>query len=343
MKSVILPLTLICSISHAGLTDTKVTEKAYASVYADQLIKQFDNELDKRLKLNQDESILSSHLYSKILGVRSYIEDREDYEGKELSLLSITNTKLYNKIVKEINSQAIQIKLEREQVIKSEGSVLFPSVTTAGNLTGNTYPTKVWSLTFDDGPRGSKTKTVVDNLYQRGIKATFYMLTSQAKKYTETAQYVVDSGMTIALHSYTHLDLNKQSPAKLEYEITKAKKDLESLLDVETKTFRLPFGSGMRNSNLRTVIARNKYIHIFWNIDTLDWKDKNPASIQARVEKQMKLTPKNSGIILYHDIHNQSVIASAMTMDYLLDNGHKICTVEEVIDFHNGKDISCVK
>ena len=149
--------------------------------------------------------------------------------------------------------------------------------------------------------------------------------------------------MTIALHSYTHLDLNKQSPAKLEYEITKAKKDLESLLDVETKTFRLPFGSGMRNSNLRTVIARNKYIHIFWNIDTLDWKDKNPASIQARVEKQMKLTPKNSGIILYHDIHNQSVIASAMTMDYLLDNGHKICTVEEVIDFHNGKDISCVK
>ena len=184
MKSVILPLTLICSISHAGLTDTKVTEKAYASVYADQLIEQFDNELDKRLKLNQDESILSSHLYSKILGVRSYIEDREDYEGKELSLLSITNTKLYNKIVKEINSQAIQIKLEREQVIKSEGSVLFPSVTTAGNLTGNTYPTKVWSLTFDDGPRGSKTKTVVDNLYQRGIKATFYMLTSQAKKYT---------------------------------------------------------------------------------------------------------------------------------------------------------------
>jgi peptidoglycan/xylan/chitin deacetylase (PgdA/CDA1 family) len=333
----------MCSLSYAGLTGTKATEKAYASVYADQLIEQFDAELDKRLSLDQSESILSTHLYSKILGVRSYIEDREDYEDKELSLINITNTKMYNQIVKDINSQAKQIKLERDEVIKSEGSVLFPSVTTSGNLTGNTYPSKVWSLTFDDGPRGSKTKTVVDNLYQRGVKATFYMLTSQVKQYPETAKYVVDSGMNIALHSYTHLDLNKQTASKVEYEITKAKNDLEAILGVKTTTFRLPYGSGMRNSKLRAVIARNKFIHIFWNIDTLDWKDKNPASIQARVEKQMKLTPKNSGIILYHDIHNQSVIASAMTMDYLLDNGHKICTVEEVIDFHNGKEIGCVK
>ncbi len=345
MKSLILPLAILSSLAWAQEQKPfeQTIEKGYASLYVDQLIDQFDAELDRRLVTKSDDSILNTHLYAKILSARSYIEKRENFESKDLSLLKITNSKLYAKVVQDITAHAHLIKAQRDDVLKSEGSVLFPSTTTSGNLTGNTFPTKVWSLTFDDGPRGSKTKTVVDNLYQRGIKATFYMLTSQAKKYPETAKYVVDSGMNIALHSYTHPDLNKANSSTLEYEITSAKADLEKLLNVNTTTFRLPFGSGMRNNTLRKVIAKNKFIHIFWNIDTLDWKDKDPQSILNRVIKQMKLTPKNSGIILYHDIHSQSVIASAMTMDHLLDNGHKVCTVEEVIDFHNGKDIDCVK
>lgn len=200
----------------------------------------------------------------------------------------------------------------------------------------------MWSLTFDDGPRGIKTKTIVDALYSRGIKATFFMLTAEAKRYKSTAQYVVDSGMNIALHSYTHPNLVKATSDSLEYEITTAKKDLESLLNIKTSVFRLPYGSGMRSNEIRQKIAMNNYVHIFWNVDTLDWKDKDPKSILERTKKQMKLSKNDAGIILYHDIHNQSVIASELTMDHLINNNYKVCTVEEVIKFQNGLDSDCV-
>lgn len=367
MKLLVLVIAVISigSINHVFSNELVLEdlEKAYASIYVDKLIEEFDKDLDRRLALKSIlldtdshlSSYLNSQLYAKILSSRSFIESNIESKHshkqytKKLNLLNIQNSELYSAVVGKINRNAEVIYTQRAQLNKQQRkhkkneSVIFPSITTSGNLTGNTYPKSIWSLTYDDGPRGARTKKVVDDLYERGIKATFFMLTREAKRYEETAQYVVDAGMEIALHSYTHKDLNKQSIATMEKEITDAKADLESLLGVDTKVFRLPYGSGMRNKQLRSVITKNKYVHIFWNIDTLDWKDKDPASILRRVKKQMKLTRNGSGIILFHDIHAQSVIASELTMDYLISRGQKICTVSEVINHHNGEKVDCVE
>lgn len=347
-----LALSLISSwaFAHTHSIDSSITKEKfeYANIYVDSLIENFDKRLDEKILLKDTKSILTEDVYSKLLSGRSYIESySSNYKSntiKSLSVLNIRNTDVYNEVVAQINHSAIKIKQENIKKFKSKSSdsLIYPSTSSSGNLTGNTFPKKVWSLTFDDGPRGSRTKAVVDSLYARGIKATFFMLTAEAKKYKSTAQYVVDSGMNIALHSYTHANLSKSS-ANLDYEITTAKKDLEKLLNVKTTVFRLPYGAGMRNTTVRKNIAKNKYIHIFWNVDTLDWKDKDPKSILARVKKQMKLSRNDAGIILYHDIHRQSVIASELTMDHLLENNYKVCTVEEVIEYTNGKTIPCIK
>ena len=44
-----------------------------------------------------------------------------------------------------------------------------------------------------------------------------------------------------------------------------------------------------------------------WNIDSLDWADPIPESIAMRVLHE--LAQKQKGIILFHDIHKQSVLA----------------------------------
>jgi peptidoglycan/xylan/chitin deacetylase (PgdA/CDA1 family) len=321
----------------------------YAAFYADALIKEFDQLLDYKMMTYSSESPMYSGTYAKILSARSYIEKFKGHEkvmqAAESSLLNIRNPKLYSKVINEIDTAAL--KIIKEQVKESSriknDSVIYPSVTKAGNVTGNTFPKKVWSLTFDDGPRSERTATIVDNLYKRNIRATFFMLTAEAKKYQSAAHNVVNSGMNVALHSYSHPNLNSASDATLAYQITQAKTDLEDLLNVDTTVFRLPYGAGMRNSKVRKLIAQNKYVHIFWNIDTLDWKDKDPKSILARVKKQMKLTPNDSGVILFHDIHAQTVIASELTMDHLLDNDYTVCTVEEVINHLNGKQEDCLK
>lgn len=351
MKKLVLSLALVSSVASAHNTVLKKFDSEkfdYANIYADALIGEFDKRLDEKLILNDKSSIFEEDVYTKILSARNYIESFDttySLNKKKSSVLTITNSKKYNDVINEIDRNAIRLNLKSnlKNMHQKSDNIIYPSTTTAGNLTGNTFPTGVWSLTFDDGPRAKRTATVVDNLYRRGIKATFFMLTQEAKKYVSEAENVRDSGMNIALHSYTHPDLNKASKASLAHQITDAKKDLEKLLNVETKVFRLPYGSGMRNTEVRRVIKENNYVHIFWNIDTLDWKDKDPKSILARTIKQMKLTPKKSGIILFHDIHAQSVIASEYTMDYLLENDLSVCPVEDVIDHINGKKVDCVK
>lgn len=356
MKIIAISLILVSSLStfaHEGIKNTDSISKkqslAFAGMYADSLIEKFDKELDQKLILGDRKSILDENLYAQLLSARDYIENFKDSDSffthNKMALPELTDTEAFNKVVNEINKNAEKIAdFQRKLKTKSiTSNIIYPASNGSGNLTGNTYPKGVWSLTFDDGPRSVRTSTVVDNLYKRNIKATFFMLTEEAKRYASEARNVVSSGMYVGLHSYNHPDLNKATKATLDFQITDAKNQLENLLNIKTRVFRLPYGSGTRNKTVRDLITKNNFVHIFWNIDTLDWKDKDPKSILARTQKQMLLTPNQSGIILFHDIHPQSVIASEYVMDDLIERELKICPVEEVIDHINGQDIDCVK
>lgn len=304
---------------------TYANELDFAHIYADGLIRVFDEEIKSdNFKLSESDT------YKKIIAARAYIESLGFHASRihEKSLPEITDSMKYLVTVNIINSFSKKI---------------FPSIAKKGNISGNKFPKNTWSLTFDDGPRGNKTKSIVDSLYKRGLKATFFMLTREAKKYYEMAKYVQDADMEIALHSYTHKSLATADSATLDYEITKAKIDLEELLSTNIKNFRLPYGAGLRNRLARKYIAKNELVHIFWNVDTLDWKDKNPNSVFERVKRLMKLSPNNSGVILFHDIQTPTMTTAPIVMDYLLENSFNVCTVQEVIDHTNGKVQNCIK
>ena len=315
----------------------------FANIYADELIKQFDQNLNQGvLKIE----LLDDALYAKIQAARIFIEKRGQIEQfSHFKILTVRDSLSYNQVVDEINSDSIQIFKMRNQIKKLEAdrNILYPSVGRDGNVTGNTFPENVWSLTFDDGPKGQRTQKVVDNLYLHDMKASFFMLMNQANRFQKAVSYVVDNEMEIALHSYTHEDLNSVTEKVMDYEVTTAHKELEELTGKKINLFRLPYGSGLRNQALRQKISDQNLIHIFWNVDTLDWKDKDPESIMARTIKQMKATPNKSGIILFHDIHPQAVIASEMVMKYLKDHSKTVCTVGEVIKHLNGFTGNCLK
>jgi peptidoglycan/xylan/chitin deacetylase (PgdA/CDA1 family) len=325
--------------SSVAIAKDKVT---YANIYADELIKAFDKSLD--VEFNSG-NILNNPIYAKILAARDYIENSgTPTKLGKLNLLNIIDSKLYNNVVDEINKASLNISFHQNQIVTKElsGGVLYPSASRAGNVTGNTFPRNVWSLTFDDGPRSGRTEKVVDNLYNHQMKATFFMLMREAKKYKKSVNYVLNNDMELALHSYNHLNLNKATSATINYEVGTALKELEAMGNQKINLFRLPYGAGLRNTALRTKIAENKLIHVFWNVDTLDWKDKNPKSIFARTVKQMKATPRKSGVILFHDIHPQTVIASELVMGYLNDNSKTVCLLGDIIRYLNAQDQDCV-
>ena len=87
------------------------------------------------------------------------------------------------------------------------------------------------------------------------------------------------------------------------------------------------------------MIADLGMIHVFWNVDTLDWQDKDPDSIVARAQKQMKT--EGHGVILFHDIHPQSVIASKKLVEWTktlkgTENEIRWVTIPEIINEMNG-------
>lgn len=198
------------------------------------------------------------------------------------------------------------------------------------NLTGNTFPVNTWSITYDDGPGRTTTLEVLKNLKDREMVASFFVLAKQVEAYTSVAKQVKDAGMDMCSHSYTHAQITKVGPVQMEREIGTSKKVIEEKLDTKIRLFRLPYGAGTGTTSIRSKIMEHGMKHVFWNVDTLDWQDKNPQSIMNRTLGFMKTLKK--GIVLFHDIHPQSVIASTMLMDHFKKTGANVCTVQGVLD-----------
>ena len=212
-----------------------------------------------------------------------------------------------------------------------------PSAGKGGNLFGYEFSKGTWALTFDDGP-GKTTWNVLDNLRRHGMKATFFVLSQLITDgmYPKSALREQSDGHATGCHSYTHANITHLSETGVHHEIDDALAVFRSRFGAPAKFFRLPYGAGVSNPTIRQHLADLGVIHVYWNVDTLDWQDKDPDSIVSRAKKQMNANGR--GIILFHDVHPQSVIASERIMTYLQDpaNGLRTVTLPEAVDELNG-------
>ena len=207
---------------------------------------------------------------------------------------------------------------------------LKPSAGPDGNIFGGIFPVGTWALTFDDGPSSVYTPTVLKNLADHDLHATFFVLAQQLKLYPNLAKAEQDAGMAYGNHSYTHLQLTKVDDPTLHHEIVDAAAVDTQVFGIKPAFMRLPYGAGVSVPKIRQMIADNGMIHVYWNVDTLDWQDHNPDTILTRATTQMEQLKR--GVILFHDIHPQSVVASNMVMDYIIKNNLRPVTLPEIVD-----------
>jgi peptidoglycan/xylan/chitin deacetylase (PgdA/CDA1 family) len=189
-----------------------------------------------------------------------------------------------------------------------------PSPGKDGNITGNTFPTNTWALTYDDGPHEKYTLPILANLQRYGKKATFFWLAQNLEPNRAVVEKVKAAGHALANHSYSHANLPKVSSEKLRQEIEASTQVQARFYGYRPAFFRCPYGAGLNVARIRQMIADQGMIHVFWNVDSLDWQDKNPASIHARVKKQMLAEKK--GVVLFHDIQPPTLEASRLLMEY---------------------------
>lgn len=167
-------------------------------------------------------------------------------------------------------------------------------------------PDKVAYLTFDDGPNPAKTDAILEILRQEKIKATFFVIGTQADLYPETLRHVVQAGQELANHTYDHdYRVIYASTDALLRSLKKNEDAVESHGGHLTKIIRAPGGSPQVPRAIKTALAAQGYHWYDWDISTADTANNPPATAEQMVTF-VKQQLKNKGhepelIVLMHD------------------------------------------
>lgn len=181
---------------------------------------------------------------------------------------------------------------------------------------------KYVALTFDDGPNPATTPQILDILKAKQTTATFFLLGQNVDANQELVRRIVSEGNEVGSHSYSHARLNKLSDEEVKAEITKTDKAIFEASGVLPQNLRAPYGAAdQRVAN----IAGKPLIH--WSVDSQDWKSKDPASIQARLQA----TLYEGSIVLMHDIQPATLEALPQVIDTMRAEGYEFVSVDTML------------
>ena len=188
-------------------------------------------------------------------------------------------------------------------------------------------------LSFDDGPAPSNAlESILKILTVNKIKAEFYVLGSEVKKYPTKANLIVTLGHKIQNHSWSHVNLAKASKQDVRSEIEKTQQFIKKTTGATATKVRPPYGAGGWPKNydpeLAEVAGKLSLQIQNWDIDTRDWAA--PQGIGEKKLKEIKkqFEQKKGKIILNVLMHVQQATANDLQsfISQLKDWGFEFAT-----------------
>ena len=186
------------------------------------------------------------------------------------------------------------------------------------------------ALTFDDGP-SRHTERILDLLEEYGGRATFFVVGSRVRSHNNTVARAADMGNEIANHSFSHANLTLLSEYAIKREIQLASGAIEAVVGFSPTIMRPPFGAV--NNRVERVAGDMGYSIIIWNLDTLDWKYRNPTRIYNVIMSKVQ----DGSVILLHDLHETTADAMEQVIPRLVSEGYHLVTVSELLEYFNGE------
>ena len=158
------------------------------------------------------------------------------------------------------------------------------------------------ALSFDDGPR---------------------IVGSHVEGNESIIKQIVAEGHELGDHSYSHPLLTKKSADEVYKEVhTTSDLIAKASGGLRPMSLRPPYGGFNKMVSEQAGIAI-----VNWSIDSLDWKYRDAA----KTIEHIKETAHNGGILLMHDIHEESVEALPAVIEYLQAEGYELVTVTELM------------
>ena len=185
------------------------------------------------------------------------------------------------------------------------------------------YPKALWRinptervvyLTFDDGPIPEVTPRVLEILRNYGVKATFFMVGDNVRKYPEVFEMVKSDGHRLGNHTFNHLGGIKHSTKDYVLNIHKANAYIHSDL------FRPPHG-WLRHRQY--YFLKRHYKLVMWDLVTRDYSKRLNAD---DVFENVRRYARPGSIITFHDsLRSVPKLWSALprSIEWLLAEGYE--------------------
>ncbi len=151
------------------------------------------------------------------------------------------------------------------------------------------------ALTFDDGPSAVDTPEVLAILARYGVRATFFVVGSQAEVNPDIVRSIVAAGHTIGNHTWDHVALPTLDDAGYEAQIDRTQTLLTELSGRPVRCARPPFGK--IDARGRAQLRARGLQMVRWTKDTEDWKRPGVDAIVSRA----LAGAEPGGVILLHD------------------------------------------
>jgi peptidoglycan/xylan/chitin deacetylase (PgdA/CDA1 family) len=194
------------------------------------------------------------------------------------------------------------------------------------------------ALTFDDGPLEPTTARLLDVLAELDVKATFFLIGTNASLNKDLVQRIRDNGHIIGNHSLTH----ERKPALL----LRDSKHLEesgnlfaSLTGGGLPTlYRAPWG-WLTPWEIRR-LKRYAYHIVGWDVDSRDWLVPQPSGQIIAKYTLSKVRP--GSIILMHDglglrsneFRQGTIEATKLIIQELKSQGYNFVTIPDLLGFN---------
>ena len=181
-------------------------------------------------------------------------------------------------------------------------------------------------LTFDDGPWPENTPMVLKALQDNCIKATFFEIGEHATWHPEITKQVIDAGMTVGTHTWSHKDLARNPYAK---DIEQAKQEIEMGVSAVHMAaaggpiapfFRFP--DLQQPPELMTYLGTRNIATFSTDIDSGDFRMHRPEQVINSVMTQLE--KRGKGIVLLHDFHRNTAEALPELLRQLKLAGFKV-------------------
>lgn len=192
---------------------------------------------------------------------------------------------------------------------------------------------KVVALTFDDAPT-PHTVEVIETLKDKQIKATFYVVGKNIELFPEEMKVIMDEGMEIGNHSYSHQRFLLKSPSFVADEIERTNQLIRDSGYTGPITFRPP--NGKKLFTLPWYLSRHGITTVMWDVepDTYAGDRQGQEKSEFLISHTLANTQPGSIILLHPFCDDCSAAreALAIIIDELTRQGYTFVTVSQLLD-----------